>query len=127
MIRGVGIDAVEVPRFRAVIERRPRILDRLFSPAEIAYARRFRDPAARLAARFAAKEAAMKAMGVGLGAFALRDVEVVKGERGAPALSLRAGAEALALRRGVDAWHLTLTHTDSIAIATAIASSSTDS
>lgn len=118
---GVGVDAVDVPRFRRVLERRPGIAVRLFSDAERAYASRFRDPAARLAARFAAKEATMKALGVGLGGFRLLDVEVQRGERGAPSLVLRGGAADLASRRGADCWHLSLTHTATVAIAFAVA------
>ena len=121
VIVGVGVDAVDVPRFRKVLQRRPGITARLFSDDEMAYASRFRDPTQRLAARFAAKEAAMKALGVGLGAFRLRDVEVVKAPSGAPALVLRDGAAAVAERRDTTAWHLALTHTDTVAIAFAVA------
>ena len=74
---GVGIDAVEIDRFRLALDRTPRIAERLFSDAERAYTARRRDPTERLAARFAAKEAVMKAMGVGLWKFNFRDVEVV--------------------------------------------------
>jgi holo-[acyl-carrier protein] synthase len=118
---GVGIDTVEVARFRRVLERRPEIADRLFTPAEQAYGRRQRDPAERLAARFAAKEAVMKALGVGLGAFALRDVEVVRAASGAPSLSLTGKAAELAARRGVTSWHVSLTHSGLVAEAVAIA------
>ncbi len=74
---GIGIDAVDVDRFRRLLERRPSAAARLFTDDELAHGRRWSDPAPRLAARFAAKEAVMKALGVGLGAFAFRDVEVV--------------------------------------------------
>ena len=76
---GVGIDAVEIDRFRLALQRTPRLSERLFSDAERAYAARRNDPTERLAARFAAKEAVMKAMGVGLWKFNFRDVEVVRG------------------------------------------------
>jgi holo-[acyl-carrier protein] synthase len=120
-MRGIGIDAVEVERFRAVLERQPRVADRLFTEGERAYGGRWRDPAPRLAARFAAKEAVMKALGVGLGAFAFQEVEVVSQESGAPALVLRGGAAALASRLGVQGWRLSMTHTDSLAQAVAVA------
>ncbi len=120
-MRGIGIDAVEIARFRQVLERRPRVADRLFTEGEKAYGQRGRDPAPRLAARFAAKEAVMKALGVGIGAFAFRDVEVVSQESGAPTLVLRGEAEALADRLGVVGWRLSLTHTDSLAQAVAVA------
>jgi len=117
---GIGIDTVEVDRFRRALQKRPGISERLFTPAEQAYGRRARDPAERLAARFAAKEAVMKALGVGLGAFAFRDVEVLKAPSGAPSLSLTGKAADLAARRGVTAWHVSLTHSGLVAEAVAI-------
>jgi holo-[acyl-carrier protein] synthase len=118
---GMGTDLVEIDRFRLALARRAKLGERLFSDDERAYAERHRDPAPRLAVRFAAKEAVMKALGVGLGAFKLRDVEVARHKSGAPALVLRGKATALAERRGVTGWHLSLTHTDSMAMAVAIA------
>jgi holo-[acyl-carrier protein] synthase len=111
----VGIDAVEVPRFRGVLERRPRIAERLFTEEERAYALRFRDPSERLAARFAAKEAAMKAMGVGISAFAFREVSVGRQPSGAPTLRVEGAARRRAEAAGIDAWLVSLTHTSSIA------------
>jgi len=118
---GIGIDTVEVERFRRALVKRPGIAARLFTPAEEAYGRRQRDPAERLAARFAAKEAVMKALGVGLGAFAFRDVEVVKAPSGAPSLSLTGRAADRAARLGVTSWHLSLTHSGLVAEAVAVA------
>ncbi len=118
---GIGIDAVEVDRFRRLLRKRPGIADRLFTPAEQAYGRRQPDPAERLAARFAAKEAVMKALGVGLGAFAFGDVEVVKAPSGAPSVALTGRAAELAARRGVTQWRLSLTHTALVAEAVAVA------
>lgn len=109
---GIGIDTVEIDRFRRVLARTPGVARRLFTAGERAYGDRFNDPAPRLAARFAAKEAAMKAMGVGLGAFAFHDVEVVKASSGKPSLKLSGGAEALAVRLGVTELHLSIGHTD---------------
>jgi holo-[acyl-carrier protein] synthase len=118
---GMGTDLVEIDRFRLAMARRAKLGERLFSDDERAYAERHRDPAPRLAARFAAKEAVMKALGVGLGAFKLRDVEVARRKSGAPELVLRGKATVLAERQGVTGWHLSLTHTDSMAMAVAIA------
>lgn len=120
-VRGLGIDAVDVERFRRVMERRPRMADRLFTDAERADAALVRDPGPRLAARFAAKEAVMKALGVGLGAFAMSDVRVSRAESGAPHLELVGEAAALARRMGISRWHLSLTHTESVAIASVVA------
>ena len=120
-MRGIGIDAVEIERFRRLLERRPGAAERLFTDGERAFGARWKDPAPRLAVRFAAKEAVMKALGVGVGAFAFRDVEVVSEASGAPSLVLRGGAQALAQRLGVRDWKVSLTHTDSVAHAVAVA------
>jgi holo-[acyl-carrier protein] synthase len=119
---GLGTDLVDVDRFRLALDRQgERWLTRLFSDAEREYAFRHRNPAPRLAARFGAKEAVMKALGVGLWKFALRDVEVVRLPSGQPTVALYEKAAALADARGVRAWHLTLTHTGTMAAATAVA------
>jgi len=125
---GVGVDTVDVARFRRVLERRPGLAGRLFTEAERADVSRGGDPAERLAARFAAKEATMKALGRGIGAFALRDVEVVRAGgtgsgRGAPTLRLAGGAERLAAERSVERWHVSLSHTALVATAVVVAES----
>ena len=118
---GVGSDLVEIPRFRLALARRPTLAARLFSDAEREYAARFIEPAPRLAARFGAKEAVMKALGIGLWKFPLRDVEVVRRPSGRPELALHGRAAELAAERGVTSWRLTLTHSDFMAMAVAIA------
>jgi holo-[acyl-carrier protein] synthase len=118
---GVGIDAVDLDRFRAVLGRRARLVDRLFTEGERAYARAASDPVPRLSTRFAAKEAAMKALGVGLGAFRFAEVEVVRLGLEAPTLVLHGSALERARRSGVARWHLSLTHTDRVALALVIA------
>lgn len=120
-IRGIGIDVVDLDRFRATIGRRPHLVDRLFSEGERADVAPSADPVPRLAARFAAKEAVMKALGVGIGAFAFIDVEVVSRPGGAPGLRLRGPAAALADTVGVGSWHVSLTHTDLVAVASVVA------
>lgn len=120
-VLGIGADLVECDRFRLALERRARIGERLFSDAEREYAYRHREPVPHLAARFAVKEAVMKAMGVGLWKFAMRDVEVVRLPSGQPEVALHAKAAALAEQRGVGSWLLTITHTDSMAMAVAVA------
>jgi holo-[acyl-carrier protein] synthase len=120
-VRGVGVDAVDVARFRMILARRPRLAERLFTEAERSYAQSGRDPGPRLAARFAAKEAVLKALGVGIGATGFREVEVVRGDDGAPHLSLVGRAAALASARGIRWWHLSLTHTDLVAVASVVA------
>ena len=118
---GVGVDAVEIERFRRLLARRPRLAQRLFTEGELAYATRRRDPAPPLAARFAAKEAVLKALGVGLGSARMTEIEVTREGTGPPVLNLAGRAATLASDRGVHRWHLSLTHTDAAAVAVALA------
>lgn len=118
---GVGIDLVDVDRFRVSLQRTPSMRARMFTDGERAYAESASDPTERYAARFAAKEAVMKALGVGLGAFGFHDVEVLRDEGGRPSLRIAGAAEALAADRGVRAWRLSLTHTATSAGAVVIA------
>ena len=118
---GIGVDVVDVDRFRAVLARRPRLADRVFTDEERSYAARQADPTRRLAARFAATEAVLTARGVGLGACALRDIEVVRAASGRPSVALHGTAVGVAERCGVGAWHLSLSHSDLVATATAVA------
>jgi holo-[acyl-carrier protein] synthase len=121
-IRGLGTDLVEIERFRLALRRRVSLPDRLFTVGEQRYAYEHHDPVSRLAVRFGAKEAVMKALGAGLGAFAFRDVEVVRDDdSGAPSLALHGAAAARATARGVLAWHVSLTHTDTTAMAVVLA------
>ena len=118
---GIGMDAVELDRFRLALARRAGLKDRLFSDAERSYSERKTDPTERYAARFAAKEAVMKAMGVGLWKFKLRDVEVAKARSGAPSIRLHGRAAEMAVERGITGWLLTMTHTEKTAFAIAVA------
>jgi holo-[acyl-carrier protein] synthase len=108
---GLGIDEVEVARFAGLLQRRPSLASRLFTPGEQEYAATLVNPAPSLAARFAAKEAVMKALGVGLGAFAWHDVEVVRRPTGRPTLVVAGQAARLAAAAGVRSWQVSLTHT----------------
>lgn len=119
---GIGVDAVDVPRFRATLSRTPSLRDRVFTDAELVPLADRSDPVPSLAARFAAREAVMKAMGVGLGAFDFHDVWVDRLDTGRPVLQVSGRADALARERGIGSWHLSLTHTDELAIAYVVAS-----
>jgi holo-[acyl-carrier protein] synthase len=121
MIIGVGVDAVEIDRFRRSLERTPSMKTRLFTQEELEYVEPHDDPSASLAARFAAREAVMKAMGVGLGAFEFHDVWVQRADSGRPTLAVTGRAEQIANELGVTDWHLSITHTDTTAIAYVIA------
>lgn len=120
-VLGVGSDIVDVHRFRGVLQRRPSLVGRLFTSGELDYAERFGDPAERLAARFAAKEATLKALGFGLGDMRMVDIEVVRTSRGSPRLVLQGEAAAKATACGVSRWLITISHTSSLALATVLA------
>jgi len=97
------------------------MVERVFTEGERAYALRKNDPTERLAARFAVKEATMKALGVGLGAFKCHDVEVTKARSGEPSLRLSGRAAELSTARGISEWKVSITHSDLIAMAIVIA------
>ena len=119
MIVGMGIDVAEVERIRAVIEsQKERFLHRVYTDKEIAYCEQFKNKFERYAARFAAKEAAMKALGTGWSrGVRWRDVEVVRERGGRPGLSLKGEAKKIADALGVKHIALSITHTADQAIA----------
>src|SRR5436190_22169402 len=114
---GIGVDVVEIERFRRSLARTPSMRERLFTTVELEYVAPKSDPVPSLAARFAAREAVMKALGVGLGAFGFHDVWVERAASGEPSLRIIGPAQVLAERAGVGHWHLSITHTDLLAIA----------
>ncbi len=114
MASGVGIDLLEIDRFERALRRHPRLAARIFTEAERGYAAARARPARHLAARFAAKEAVVKALGLS-GGFGLREIEVVAGEPPTVRLSGRAARAASGER--VD---LSLTHSRDFAAAVAI-------
>jgi len=99
---------LEVDRLERALARRPRLADRLFTEAELRYASSRMRPAIHLAARFAAKEAAVKALGGGV--TSLREIEVTGGDKEPPVLRLHGGVAELAERLGVEL-DVSLTHT----------------
>jgi holo-[acyl-carrier protein] synthase len=111
---GIGIDLVEIARLERALERRPRLRDRVFSDGELAYADRHRRPARQLAARFAAKEAALKALGIG--GLRLHEVEVLGDDRGRPRLELRGKAAEVAGAQELEL-SVSLSHEREIAVA----------
>ena len=99
------------------------MIARLFTDAEREYAERRNDPVERFAVRFAAKEAALKSMGVGMGAVDWHDIEVARDDSGRPSLIVRGRAAEVASSLGISRWELTLTHTDIVAQAIVVARS----
>jgi holo-[acyl-carrier protein] synthase len=118
---GIGLDTVDVARFRRVLARRPGLAERVFTARERADMAGRADPVPGLAARFAAKEATMKALGVGIGAVRLGEIGVVQAASGAPSLETTGRAAARATFLGVASLRVSLTHTDSEAGAVVVA------
>ena len=113
---GVGIDLLEIARLERALERRPRLAERVFTDAERAYAAARARPVMHLAARFCAKEAVAKALG--MTAWSWRDVEVLSTDA-APGVTLSGSVAARAAELGVTAT-VSLTHTDTTAGAVAL-------
>ena len=116
-IIGLGIDATEISRIAKTIDRYgDRFVTRIFTPGEVAYCRRKRDAASSFAARFAAKEAAMKALGTGHSRGVLwKDVEVVR-RNGPPSLAFHGGARRRFTELGATGSLVTITHSQELAI-----------
>jgi holo-[acyl-carrier protein] synthase len=110
----LGIDLLEIERLERALERHPRLAERVFTGAERDYAAARARPGRHLAARFAAKEAVVKALGLS-GGFGLRDIEIVAGEPPAVSLSGRAAEAA-----GGERVEISLTHSRDFAAAVAI-------
>lgn len=115
VVVSVGTDLVDIKRIAEVLERQPRFAVRVFTEAERAYCDARNDPAERYAARFAAKEAVLKALGVGIGGAGFHDIEVVKLPSGQPTLLLTGRAAELAVEAGIASWLITMTHSEGVA------------
>ena len=113
MIQGIGIDLVENDRIEKIIRKwGQKFLQMVFSEEEINYCGKHIQASIHYGARFAAKEAFLKALGIGLGmGVKLREIEVVRGDQGKPDLSLRDEAHLQIEKREIKRIHLSLTHT----------------
>ena len=114
-----GIDLIEIDRFASAYQRHDqRLLRRLFTPIELAENGK---NMASLAARFAAKEAVAKAFGTGIGNISWQDIEIRRGRSGEPILHLHGAAQKMAEEQNISTWSLSLSHTQSHAIAIVVA------
>ena len=122
MILGTGIDIIEVARIASSFEKfGERFVNRILLPDEIAYCLSHKNPAPFLAVRFAAKEAISKAFGTGIGAsLGWHDLEIRRKESGEPFVVLHGKGRDLFEARGAKSLHISLTHTENYAAATAI-------
>ncbi|TFB65766.1 MULTISPECIES: holo-ACP synthase [Cryobacterium] len=114
MIMGIGVDVVDLARFTRQVERTPRLVPRLFAPSERGL------PTHSLAARFAAKEALIKALGDSAGA-TWQEMEIVNDPHGNPEFRLSGAALAALTDRGISRVHVTMTHDAGVACAFVVA------
>lgn len=121
-IVGIGIDVIEIERIRQAVQRLgERFLKRIYTPIEIEYCEHFKDPIPHLAARFAAKEAAMKALGVGLySGIPWTDYEIRNEPSGEPRLYLHRRALDRARDRGASRGWVSLSHNRTQAVAVVV-------
>jgi holo-[acyl-carrier protein] synthase len=121
MILGIGIDLVEVGRIERALLKGDRFMRRIYTAGEIAYCTRHKEPGRHFAARFAAKEAALKALGTGLRlGVRWRELEVRRERGEAPRLLLHGRSREIGLSRGGRAMLLALTHDGDYALAQAM-------
>ena len=122
MILGLGTDIIEISRIRSMIDRHgDHFLDRCFTPNEIEYARRYRDPSVRFAGRWAAKEAVVKVLGTGfVRGVTFHDIAIFPHDSGRPGVRLTGGAAGIAENLGISDILLTISHSHEYATATAI-------
>ena len=120
-LAGIGVDMLEIARMQRVLDTNPRFIERVFTPEERAYCARCARPAEHYAARFAAHEAILKALGCGFGnGVGLLDVSVGRGENGRPFAILTGRAAEIAADQGVREIALSLSHTHDVAVANAV-------
>jgi len=121
MVRGLGIDIVEIERLRRSMSRTMGFAERVFDPGEIEYCRSMADPARHFAARFAAKEAVMKALGTGWSqGVAFKDIVVDHPEAGPPEVRLSGASAERFAELGGQRILLSLSHEQTCAVATAL-------
>ena len=116
MIIGIGVDLVDIARFAETIEKTPKLRERLFTPAER------EKPARSLAARYAAKEALIKALGGSDGVY-WYEIDVVQDAEGKPSFALSGSTAATVVNRGITGLHVSMSHDGGMATAYVIAES----
>ena len=122
MVIGIGVDVVDVERFAKALERTPALKSRLFGSSDVQHVGSGRAEVLSLAARFAAKEAALKALGGNIPGFAWHDIQVSRQPGQPPTLLVAGGAKVRASEKGITAWHVSMSHDGPVAIAFVVAS-----
>ncbi len=122
MLKGIGVDLVSIERIRRIYEHHPdKFLQRVFAAGEIRELTQAPLSPASLAARFAAKEAVLKAIGCGIGPAGLSEVEIIRKSKQKPTVKLHGEAQRLATEQGISGFELSLTHEPPFACAVAAA------
>ena len=120
MIKGIGTDIIEIQRIKDAVKKNERFLRRVFTPGEISYCESKSNPYPSLAARFAAKEGASKALGTGIGQISWTEIEVTINQAGKPNIILHGKALELAEDLGIKDIHVTLSHSKEYGVAMVI-------
>ena len=121
-LAGIGVDMLEIARMQQAIDRRPHFIRRMFTDAERAYCERTARPAEHYAARFAAREAVLKALGMGFSSgIGFQDVSVERDQLGRPQACLAGKAAQIAAEQGVQEIALSISYTRDVAVANAVA------
>jgi holo-[acyl-carrier protein] synthase len=118
MIAGIGTDIIEICRVKRVIEKNPAFTSKVYTKGEIAYCESKADPGLSYAARFAVKEAFMKALGTGWNhEVAFRDIETVTNPDGSPTLVISGATKTAMDKRNIIAMHVSISHEKQYAVA----------
>jgi len=121
MVKGIGVDIIEIERIKKAVEKSDRFVKRLFTENEIEYFKSKNMKAETIAGNFAAKEAIVKALGTGLRGFQWTDIEVLRDELGKPVVHLQGGAKTVATDRGITEIMLSISHCKEYAVANGVA------
>jgi len=121
MIKGTGTDIIEISRIKEAVQSSAGFVSRVFTPAEAEYCLNGKTKWGSLAVRFAAKEAAAKALGTGIGRVRWTDIEIVNQESGRPQINLRGAAAEEAERLGISGLSLSVSHSREYAVAFVVA------
>lgn len=119
MVR-VGSDIIEIQRIRETVRRRPGFWDRVLTPWEKAYCFGKKDPVPSLAGRFAAKEAILKCIGIGLRGISWHDLEIKSGDQGAPRVCFSPRAKSILASQGLERIEISISHSRDYALAVAV-------
>lgn len=122
MIIGIGTDIIEIKRIEEIITKsKDEFLNRVFTQGEIEYSNSKKRFIQHFAVRFAAKEAVLKALGIGFREIKWQDIEIINGELGRPQVRLAGRAREIAEEKSIQHWHISLSHSEDKAVAFVIA------